>query len=79
MMVTHDVDEAMALADRVLVLDHGRIIAEERIEAERGQRTASIRPLRARLLRHLGVDAHEGAYADLVAFPSGDALPLAAE
>src|SRR5690606_12873380 len=29
MMVTHDVDEAIALADRVLVLDGGRIIAEE--------------------------------------------------
>lgn len=67
MMVTHDVDEAMALADRVLVLDRGRIIAEEVIEAERGNRTAAIRPLRARLLRHLGVDASAGAYADLVA------------
>jgi sulfonate transport system ATP-binding protein len=67
MMVTHDVDEAMALADRVLVLDRGRIVAEEVIEAERGNRTAAIRPLRARLLRHLGVDASAGAYADLVA------------
>lgn len=67
MMVTHDVDEAMALADRVLVLDRGRIVAEEIIDAERGNRTAAIRPLRARLLRHLGVDASAGAYADLVA------------
>ena len=67
MMVTHDVDEAMALADRVLVLDRGKIVAEEVIEAERGNRTASVRPLRQRLLRHLGVDANAGAYADLVA------------
>lgn len=71
MMVTHDVDEAMALADRVLVLDAGRIVAEERIVAERGQRTATIRALRSRLLAHLGVAATEGAYADLVAFPGG--------
>jgi sulfonate transport system ATP-binding protein len=71
MMVTHDVDEAMALADRVLVLDRGRIVAAEVIEAERGQRTASIRPLRARLLGHLGVDVGEGSYADVVAAGGG--------
>ena len=35
LMVTHDVDEAIALADRVLVLENGRIAAEERIELER--------------------------------------------
>jgi sulfonate transport system ATP-binding protein len=31
MMVTHDVDEAIALADRILVLDGGRIAAQETI------------------------------------------------
>jgi sulfonate transport system ATP-binding protein len=67
MMVTHDVDEAMALADRVLVLDRGRIVAEEIISGERGHRAAAIRPLRARLLHHLGVEASAGNYADLVA------------
>jgi sulfonate transport system ATP-binding protein len=67
LLVTHDVDEAMALADRVLVLASGRIIAEERIEAERGSRSATVRELRARLLGHLGVDAHASSYADLVA------------
>jgi sulfonate transport system ATP-binding protein len=67
LIVTHDVDEAMALADRVLVLAKGQIVAEERIEAERGQRTATVRDLRARLLSHLGVDAHASSYADLVA------------
>lgn len=71
MMVTHDVDEAIALADRVLVLDGGRIIAEEVIEAPRGERTAAVRPLRASLLRHLGVDAPEGSYADAVARSGG--------
>jgi len=67
LMVTHDVDEAIALADRVLVLDAGVIIAEERIAALRGERTASVRPLRSRLLGHLGVDAPEGTYADAIA------------
>lgn len=67
LLVTHDVDEAMALADRVLVLAKGKIIAEERIEAERGNRTATVRSLRARLLGYLGVDAHASSYADLVA------------
>ena len=67
LIVTHDVDEAIALADRVLVLDHGRIALEERITAERGQRTATVRDLRRRLLGALGVDAAKGSYADAVA------------
>ena len=67
MLVTHDVDEAIALSDRVLVLDAGRIIAEEPIPAPRGERTATVRPLRSRLLGHLGVEAPEGTYADAVA------------
>src|SRR5471032_3094060 len=35
LLVTHDVDEAIALADRVLVLGGGRIAAEERIDEVR--------------------------------------------
>ncbi|MET7336924.1 ABC transporter ATP-binding protein [Nonomuraea sp. NPDC005650] len=50
LLVTHDVDEAIALADRVLVLDHGRIAAEQRLDDGRG--TAEIR---SELLRALGV------------------------
>jgi sulfonate transport system ATP-binding protein len=65
-LVTHDVEEAMALADRVLVLDAGRIVAEERIASPRGQRGRTVRELRGRLLRHLGLDAAGGAYADLI-------------
>jgi sulfonate transport system ATP-binding protein len=67
MMVTHDVDEAIALSDRILVLDAGRIVAEEVITAPRGERTSTVRPLRSRLLGHLGVDAPEGTYADAIA------------
>jgi sulfonate transport system ATP-binding protein len=69
MMVTHDVDEAIALADRVLVLDAGRIVAQEIITASRGERTATVRPLRSRLLGHLGVHAPEGTYADAIGAP----------
>lgn len=55
LMVTHDVDEAIALADRVVLLDHGRIVAEERIVAPRGaERAAIAAPLRQRLLEALG-------------------------
>ncbi|NJP92480.1 ABC transporter ATP-binding protein [Nonomuraea sp. FMUSA5-5] len=50
LLVTHDVDEAIALADRVLVLDHGRIAAEQRLDVAR-----SAAEVRAELLRALGV------------------------
>ena len=66
LLVTHDVEEAMALADRVLVLDKGRIAAEERIMAVRGQRGSVVRALRARLLGHLGLETNGGVYADLI-------------
>jgi sulfonate transport system ATP-binding protein len=56
-LVTHDVDEAIALSSRVLVLDRGRIAAEERIEAARAQDAAYAREVRARLLGLLGVHA----------------------
>jgi sulfonate transport system ATP-binding protein len=75
LLVTHDVDEAIALADRVLVLNKGRIAAEEKITLER-PRAPDVRfqAIRRRLLGHLGVEApapHEGA---LVAFPTGEAV-----
>jgi len=74
LLVTHDVDEAMALADRILVLDKGQIAAEERIGAARGQRATVVRALRGRLLRHLGLDTEDGVYADLIArSPTGEA------
>ena len=54
LMVTHDVDEAIALADRVLVLDSGRIAAQERITIARGERGDMTQPLRHKLLDILG-------------------------
>jgi sulfonate transport system ATP-binding protein len=58
LMVTHDVDEALALADRVLVLADGRIVHQSRISATRPRdRTdPDITDLRGRLLTELGVD-----------------------
>ncbi|ESQ91000.1 ABC transporter ATP-binding protein [Asticcacaulis benevestitus] len=54
MLVTHDVDEAIALSDRILVLDKGRIVAEERIDTPRGERLALTVALREKLLGCLG-------------------------
>ena len=42
LLVTHDVDEAIVLADRVIVLDDGRIVAEETIDVARAAR---VRPI----------------------------------
>lgn len=57
MLVTHDVDEAIALSDRILVLDKGHIVAEERIETERGKhRLELVHDLRKQLLKYLGCD-----------------------
>ncbi|WP_375395583.1 ABC transporter ATP-binding protein [uncultured Sphingomonas sp.] len=66
LLVTHDVEEAMALADRILVLDRGRIAAEEVIVAPRGHRSGVIRALRATLLGYLGLEHDGGAYADMI-------------
>ncbi|WP_305786973.1 ABC transporter ATP-binding protein [Symbioplanes lichenis] len=52
LLVTHDVDEAVTLADRVLVLDDGRIAIDQRID--RGQ---SATAHRESLLAALGVAA----------------------
>ncbi|MBA4010317.1 MAG: sulfonate ABC transporter ATP-binding protein [Phenylobacterium sp.] len=77
LLVTHDVDEAIALADRVLVLDHGQIAAEEVIALPRPREAdAAFQAVRQRLLGHLGVQnlrpvAQEGA---LISFPSGEVV-----
>ncbi|MBV1836653.1 ABC transporter ATP-binding protein [Acetobacter estunensis] len=57
LLVTHDVDEALLLADRAVVLEAGRIRAELPIPLPRPRRHADpvfVR-LRATLLEHLGV------------------------
>lgn len=57
LLVTHDVDESIVLADRVIVLDEGRIVAEERIDLAEPRSPADpgFAAVRTRLLDALGV------------------------
>jgi sulfonate transport system ATP-binding protein len=58
LLVTHDVDEAIVLADRVLVLDHGRIGIDLPIDVPhpRSYRDPLLGEFRERLFAALGVD-----------------------
>ncbi|MER8032126.1 ABC transporter ATP-binding protein [Streptomyces bauhiniae] len=57
LLVTHDVEEAVLLADRVLVMDGGRIAHEQRVELDRPRELTDPRfaAIRADLLSRLGV------------------------
>jgi sulfonate transport system ATP-binding protein len=57
LLVTHDVDEAIALADRIVVMRDGRIGNEHRIDLPAAEREASVarEELRAALLADLGL------------------------
>jgi sulfonate transport system ATP-binding protein len=61
LLVTHDVDEALALADRVLVLGQGRIEHSSRVTLPRPRVRdhPELVALRLRLLTELGVPARE--------------------
>ena len=66
LLVTHDVDEAVALADRLLVLDRGSIVLDLANDAPRprNRATPEFAALRARLLDRLGVrEPHLGEAA----------------
>ncbi|MEU6610759.1 ABC transporter ATP-binding protein [Streptomyces shenzhenensis] len=57
LLVTHDVEEAVLLADRVLVMDGGVIALEQRVDLDRPRDITGPRfaELRAMLLERLGV------------------------
>jgi sulfonate transport system ATP-binding protein len=55
LLVTHDVDEAIAIADRIFVMRHGRIAASYNVTAARSGQ------LRKKLLNDLGVDDSQRA------------------
>ncbi len=54
-LVTHDVNEAIAMADRVLLLERGQIASEERIVSTRPRDPVYAEALRQTLLGQLGV------------------------
>ena len=62
LLVTHDVDEAITLADRVLLLDAGRIAVDQAIDlpAPRSHRQPQFLAYRESLLDALGVHPTEG-------------------
>lgn len=73
LLVTHDVDEALLLADRVLVLAEGRIATDIPIALDRPRRHGDpgfVR-LRTRLLADLGVDEFEGDAVPAAPRPAG--------
>ncbi len=58
LLVTHDVDEAISLADRILVLDEGRLIEDLRVDlpAPRDHGDPRFASIRTQLLSRLGVE-----------------------
>jgi sulfonate transport system ATP-binding protein len=63
LLVTHDVDEALLLADRAVVLADGRIAADMAIDLPRPRDHAALAPLRRQLLTALGVVVETSAPA----------------
>ena len=65
LLVTHDVDEAIKLADRVIVLEAGKLAAEFPIEAPHREDQNRLHVLRTHLLQQMGVFADGAASSAL--------------
>jgi sulfonate transport system ATP-binding protein len=78
LLVTHDVDEALLLADRVLVLERGRIAFERSVGLVRPRDRAhpAFAALRTQLFGALGVHAEE-PFEDALRCREPDSYPLA--
>jgi sulfonate transport system ATP-binding protein len=65
LLVTHDIDEAILLADRILMLEDGKLAVDIRVDLpfEKGRRIARSASLREELLARL----HRGAAASVAA------------
>jgi len=65
LFITHDVEETLVLADRVLLLEGGHIVLDQPVELPSPRRTTSVefQTARAALLAALGVtqDASEAS------------------
>ena len=64
-LITHDVDEALLLADRILVIQHGKIAQDHEVGMTHPRRPDNTRfmQLRSELLRSLGVETPEPSLA----------------
>ncbi|WP_329399347.1 ABC transporter ATP-binding protein [Streptomyces lydicus] len=74
LLVTHDVEEALLLADRALVMEDGRIAYETRVDLPRPREISDpgFGALRARLLDRLGVAEAQSAPAPAPAHSPAD-------
>lgn len=73
LLVTHDVDEAIAISDRILVMRQGRIAASYQVSGTASDRET----LRVQLLRELGVDT-ASAHSNRAPAAQADGLRFAA-
>ncbi|ACO78356.1 aliphatic sulfonates ABC transporter, ATP binding component [Azotobacter vinelandii CA] len=80
LLVTHDVDEAILLADRIIVLKDGRIAREIRVALERPRDNGQqgFNAIRAQLLGLLGVAVERGEEGAQEQRSGGESFPPAA-